>query len=40
MALAGVPALDLAVRRELEALPGAAMRFQFQFWFRFVPGHC
>src|SRR5207245_11211071 len=38
--LAGVPALDLAVRRELEALSGAAMRLQFQFWFRCVPGHC
>jgi hypothetical protein len=40
VALAGVPALDLPVRCELEALPGAAVRFQFQFRFRCVPWHC
>src|SRR5882762_269609 len=40
VALAGVPALDFAVRRELEALPGAAVGLQFQFWFRCVPWHC
>src|SRR6266568_7408072 len=39
VALAGMPALDLAVRRELETLPGATVRFQFQFWFRSVSGH-
>src|SRR6266849_1585245 len=39
MALAGVAALDLAVGGELEALSGAAMRFQFQFWFRCVSRH-
>src|SRR5258708_24639481 len=40
VALAGVPALDFAVGGELEALPGAAVRFQFQFWFRCVSRHC
>src|SRR5206468_1670220 len=35
-----MPALDLAVGRELEALPGAAMGFQFQFWLRCVSRHC
>src|SRR5260370_16005248 len=40
MALAGVPALDFAIRRELEALPGAAVGLQFQFWFRSVSRHC
>src|SRR5258706_5248982 len=40
VALAGVAALDLAVGGELEALPGAAVRFQFQFRFRCVPWHC
>ena len=40
MALARVPALDFAVGGELEALPGAAVRFQFQFWFRCVSRHC
>src|SRR6266849_10358582 len=40
VALAGVPALDLAVRGDLEALPGAAMGLQFQFWFRCVSRHC
>src|SRR5229473_5924974 len=40
VALAGVPALDLAVGGKLEALPGAAVRFQFQFRFRCVPWHC
>src|SRR5712671_7412251 len=39
VALAGMPALDLAVRRELEALPGAAVGLQLQFWFRCVPWH-
>jgi len=28
-----VPALDFAVRRELEALPGAAVVFNFNFGF-------
>jgi hypothetical protein len=40
VALAGVPALDLAVRRELEALPGAAVGLQLQFRFRSVSRHC
>src|SRR5712692_5385629 len=40
MALARVAALDFAVGGELEALPGAAVRFQFQFWFRCVSRHC
>src|SRR6266567_7698306 len=39
VALSGVPTLDLAVGGELEALPGTTVRFQFQFWFRFVPRH-
>ncbi len=39
VAFAGVHAFDFAVRGDLEALFGAAMRFQFQFWFRRIPWH-
>src|SRR5882762_5973048 len=39
VALAGVAALDLAVRRELEALPRAAESLQLQFRFRCVSWH-
>jgi len=40
VALAGVPALDLAVGSDLEALSGAAMRLQLQFWLRCISRHC
>src|SRR6266853_5119634 len=40
VALAGMPTLDLAVGGDLEAFPGAAVRFQFQFRFRCVSRHC
>src|SRR6266700_5574565 len=39
VALSGMPALNLAVGGKLEALPGAAVGLQFQFWFRCVPWH-
>jgi hypothetical protein len=39
VALAGVHTFDFAVRGDLETLFGAAMGFQFQFWFRRIPWH-
>jgi hypothetical protein len=39
VALAGVAAQDLAVGGDLEALPRATVRLQFQFWFRSVSRH-
>ena len=39
VALAGVHAFDFAVRGDFETLSGAAMGFQFQFWFRRIPWH-
>src|SRR6202007_478264 len=40
VALAGVRTLELARRRQLEALPRAAVGLQFHFRFRCVPWHC
>src|ERR1700730_5010800 len=40
MALAGVHANDLAGRSDLEALGGAAMRFQFLLWLSRISRHC
>jgi hypothetical protein len=39
VALAGVHAFNFAVRGDFETLAGAAMGFQFQFWFRGIPWH-
>jgi hypothetical protein len=39
VALAGVHAFDFAVRGDFETLAGAAMSFQFQFWFRGISRH-
>jgi hypothetical protein len=39
VAFAGVHTFDFAVRGDLETLFGAAMGFQFQFWFRRIPWH-
>jgi len=40
MALAGMRADDLAGPRKLEALGGAAMRFQLLLWLSRISGHC
>jgi hypothetical protein len=34
-----VHAFDFAVRGDFETLSGAAMGFQFQFWFRRISWH-
>jgi hypothetical protein len=39
VALAGMHPFDFAVRGDFEALPCAAVGFQFQFWFRRIPWH-